>query len=504
MGRICSLILATLMLIAASPAVTAQTTPATPVATAPMFPVELRVMTLNVWLGGVQVNVGTIVETIEAARADVVGLQEAEGHTRAIADALGWPYADERLQVISRFPLIDPPGADGLYTFVEVRPGQVFAIANVHLPASPSGSEAVVAGASPEEVMAIELATRLPGLETHLARLPALVAEGIPVLLVGDFNTPSHLDARCCATAASGPVDFPLAWPVGVAAAEAGFVDSFRVAHPDALARPGLTWTPGYPHPFIAADVPSDRIDWILVAGEVETLASEVVGEADNPDVDIAVMPYPSDHRGVVSEVRLVPGTPPFLVAVHRRVVAPGEPVIVHYHAPGETGDRIALLPAGGDVATDVLMSLPPQEALQDGAVMFGTETLAPGPYEAALIGAGGRELARIPVLIRVADTRPIVTPAQPVFALGEPIAVAWDDAPGLKWDWIGIYAAGDSDLYNYLGFLYTKAEFSGTVTFTEQEFGGELPPGDYEARLMRDDGYVLLASAPFSVAADE
>ena len=130
------------------------------------------------------------------ADADVVGLQEAEGHTRRIADALGWEYADERMQVISRYPLIDPPGADGLYTFIAPRPGQVIAIANVHLTSNPYGPDAVLAGSTPEDIQAIEEETRLPGLEAHLARLPALVTAGIPVFLTGDFNSPSHLDGQ--------------------------------------------------------------------------------------------------------------------------------------------------------------------------------------------------------------------------------------------------------------------------------------------------------------------
>ncbi|MFN8589842.1 MAG: hypothetical protein U0031_00180 [Thermomicrobiales bacterium] len=32
-------------------------------------------------------------------------LQEAKGYTRLIAGMLGWPYADERMQVIAHSPL---------------------------------------------------------------------------------------------------------------------------------------------------------------------------------------------------------------------------------------------------------------------------------------------------------------------------------------------------------------------------------------------------------------
>lgn len=473
---------------------------ATPVAVETPKPIALRVMTFNVWLGGVQVDFAQIVAAIQAADADVVGLQEAEGHTRQIAAALGWAYADERMQVISRYPLVDPPGANGLYTFIAPRPGQAIAIANVHLTSDPYGPDAVLAGSTPEEVQTIEEETRLPGLEAQLTRLPELIAAGISVFFTGDFNTPSHLDGQCCTRRTGGAIDSPLVWPVGKALADVGFVDSFRTAHPDATARPGLTWTPGYPHPFVAAEVPNDRIDWVLAAGEVEVLASEVVGEAGNSDVDIAVMPYPSDHRGVVSTFRVMPGESPLLVAVSQRAFDLGDEIVVRYHAPGDEGDRVVLVAAGGDAAADAIMSLPPREALQDGVVVFGSGTLAPGGYEAVLLGADDGELARIPFQVRVPGAAPTVTPDKPVYTAGAPIAIRWENAPGNKWDWIGVYAAGDPDLYNYLGFLYTDAALAGTVTFDETAFGAALPPGDYVARLMRDDGYVMLAQAPFTV----
>jgi endonuclease/exonuclease/phosphatase family metal-dependent hydrolase len=477
---------------------------ANPQAAALAEPIELRVMTFNVWVGGgVQVDLAKVVEAIEVSGADVVGLQEAEGHPRLIAEALGWLYVDERMQVISRYPLIDPPGANGLYTFVEVRPGQVLAIANVHLPSDPYGPEAVRDGATPEEVLALERETRLPLFAPVLERLPELVDAGIPAVITGDFNTPSPLDWTAETAASRDQVRFPLAWPVGVAALEAGIRDTFREAHPDPVARAGLTWTPGYPHPTLRPGETLDRIDWVLAAGNIEVLASEVVGEEGNPDVDLAVTPWPSDHRGVVSTLRITPGEPPLLVAVNRRVVAPGEEIIVRYHAPGEEGDRVSLVPTGGDAVTDALMSLPSQESFVDGAVVFGTGTLAPGAYEAVLTGADGGELARIPFRVQEPAAKPTLTVDEPSIAAGEPITVNWDNAPGNKWDWVGIYAASDPDLYNYLGFLYTEAEIAGSVVFDEAALGGALEPGDYEARLMRDDGYVVLATAPFTVLED-
>ena len=96
-------------------------------------------MSFNIWLGGDVVDFGGVVRAIHAADADIVGLQEAEGNTGRIAKALGWPYWSDRLHVVSRYPLIDPPGAAGQYVLAQVKPGQVFALANEHLPSDPYG-----------------------------------------------------------------------------------------------------------------------------------------------------------------------------------------------------------------------------------------------------------------------------------------------------------------------------------------------------------------------------
>ena len=52
-------------------------------------PTEIDVMTFNIWLGGGLVDFSKVVEAIERSGADVVGLQEAAGHTDEIAARLG-------------------------------------------------------------------------------------------------------------------------------------------------------------------------------------------------------------------------------------------------------------------------------------------------------------------------------------------------------------------------------------------------------------------------------
>ncbi|MBC7872100.1 MAG: endonuclease/exonuclease/phosphatase family protein, partial [Chitinophagaceae bacterium] len=235
-------------------------------------PFELRVMTFNVWLGGELVDFGKVVEAIQAANADVVGLQEVEGNARRLADALGWQHVSERMQIISRFPLIDPPAGNGVYIYIQINPGQVVAMANVHLPSSPYGPDMVRDGSTLEEILENERVTRLSQLEPQLSVLPELAEAGFPVFLTGDFNTPSHLDWTEAMVSVRDQIKFPVEWPVTVTLEEAGFVDTYRAIYPDPAVRIGMTWTPGYPVPRLRENEVVDRIDMVHVLGDVEVL----------------------------------------------------------------------------------------------------------------------------------------------------------------------------------------------------------------------------------------
>jgi len=133
-------------------------------------------------------------------------------------------------------------------------------------------------------------------------------------------------------------------------------------------------------------------------------------------------------------------------------------------------------------------------------AAPFGTARLAPGEYLAAVSDANGKRLASVSFWVTDPNAKPGVAVAQASVKSGDPVEVSWSNAPGNKFDWIGIYDAADPDLYNYLGYLYTNATIAGSTTFKTEDFGDALPPGDYEARLMRDDAYVELAIAKFTV----
>src|SRR3954453_19196397 len=165
----------------------------------------LRIMTFNLWRGGIQVDFGQIAAAIRAANPDVVGLQEPEGNTRRLADLLGWPFADEGLHLISRYPIYRMmlPGADldiqqfgvRAVALIERVPGAVIAVVNVHLASSPYGPAERAAGRNEAEIVAIEEQARLFELHGPMDALKWLSRRhGIPGFLVGDFNVPSHLD----------------------------------------------------------------------------------------------------------------------------------------------------------------------------------------------------------------------------------------------------------------------------------------------------------------------
>jgi endonuclease/exonuclease/phosphatase family metal-dependent hydrolase len=484
----------------------------------------LRVMSFNIFYGGDEFDLSTddwctepagcqetfaqVLAAIRESGADVVGLQEPTANTRRVAQELGWHF-NGRTHVISRFPIVDPPGADGDYVFVEPEPGRVVAVANTHLPSSPYGPYRIRDGMSLERVIALEERLRVPALSEQLGALEEVAARGIPVFLTGDFNSPSHLDWTEAAADAREEVPFPVEWPVSKALADARFGDSYRRIHPDSVVRRGFTWTPGGPES-VRREV-HDRIDWVLSAGSARPTASRVVGEAGNESVDLEIDPWPSDHRGVVSTFDVTPAPIPLLVAVESRNVEQPDPLEVRFHGAGEEGERVAVVRPGGSFEA-ALASQGTEEA--DETLSLTTEPLAPGEYEAALVDPGGSVVARSEFWLYEPGSEPTVSTSKRRYDRGEPIDVSWTKAPGMKFDWVSIFkarnkpgppqencSAGVCGNGTYLLYEYTGARIAGSTTFSADSEVGyatwPLRPGRYEVRLLLDDGYRSVATSP-------
>jgi endonuclease/exonuclease/phosphatase family metal-dependent hydrolase len=488
--------------------------------------ITLRVATFNLFYGGDEMVLATKdwctdpagcqetfdagIDAIKQSKADIVGLQEATGNTRKVAEALGWNY-NERTQIVSRFPIIDPGGADGLYVFVQPTPTSVVAVSNTHLPSSPYGPYRAQAGYTEDQVLHLEERLRLPAIQPQLEGLPPLAEAGIPVFLTGDFNSPSYLDWTEAADASRDDMPYPVEWPVSKALADAGFKDSFRVVNPDPVARPGFTWTPGGPES-VKREV-HDRIDWVLSAGPARAIDSSVVGEAGNSNVDISIPIWPSDHRSVVSTFKVQAAPTPEFVSVASRGMEQGQELTARYHT-SKAGEALVVRPVEGGEA---VAETDPSESASDGVLAASTDGLKPGEYAVELVDRNNEQvIATTSLFLYPPGTEASITTAKDVYRVGEPIEVSWKDAPGMKWDWMSAFPAGSGlgnprgmdcaigycGNGNYSVYEYTHAAIEGSTTLSDSSAGGwPLKPGTYDVRLLVDDGYTRAAvSQPFEI----
>lgn len=290
---------------------------------------EVRVMSFNIYGGGANDGkpIDETVAVIRAAGADIIGIQEtrlegevceadncpAEGPSVAasIAAALGYFHYDQTAEnpalwanaVISRFP-IGPASPNDLGVPVDVN-GSIVWIFNIHLddePYQPYQAVGIEYGPAPFTTDPVELAdwanqTRGPAMDLLFADLAA--AGDAVVVVTGDFNEPSVRDWTAPVVAA-GQQPVEVDWPTTLRLVDAGFVDAYREVHADPVAKPAYTWTPLWS----TEDDPEDkhdRIDFVFVRG-AEVTDAAIVGE-DGPRSDLAVMPWPSDHRAVVATI---------------------------------------------------------------------------------------------------------------------------------------------------------------------------------------------------------
>jgi endonuclease/exonuclease/phosphatase family metal-dependent hydrolase len=481
----------------------------------PAGAMELKVMSFNIWYGGEQVSFAKVVEAIEAADADIVGVQETDGNLARLAAETGLPYYDIRRNIISRYPIFDPalgerqaegpgpysmPSLDvgAVHTLVMVAPGKVVAVANTHLTSDPYGPDVIKDGGDLAAALEVEQSTRLPEAQLLADGLGPVIASGMPMFLTGDFNTPSHLDWTEAVVGKRDYVQFVVDWPVSTLLADIGFSDSFRAANPDPVKSPGLTWSPGSPAPINRPSESLDRIDWVLAANATVT-ASTVVGETGGPDVGVGVAPWPSDHRAVLSTFEVEPIDAPAMIAVEpARVSIDGE-FRIRAFMPGWGNWSGYIVPRGGDAATEAITGIADVPLNDRPTVKLAGRTLMPGAYDAVLLDADGAEQAR--TQFHAVDPNKPVTVAtdKPSYTLGEPIVASWTGTQGERFEWLGVYEKDDPNVYNYWAYTYTAGHVDGS-TVLGPDLIGELPAGDYEIRLQRDDHYVSEAEVEFTI----
>jgi hypothetical protein len=184
-------------------------------------------------------------------------------------------------------------------------PTQQAYLFDVHLAPYPSQPYDIRDGSLPTEadVIAAAQLARGASIASVLDGMTVPLASGAPVFLTGDFNEPSHLDWTQEAADAGLHFGRKVAWPASTAVVNKGLTDSYRELRPDEVTQPGYTWTPGSPAPTVDPNEVHDRIDFVYYAGvNVAATQTQVIGYTTSDGItDIAVQPYPSDHRAVVT-----------------------------------------------------------------------------------------------------------------------------------------------------------------------------------------------------------
>ena len=291
-------------------------------------PMRLEVLVDNVEYGG---DAGTDA-VIDAIDADVVGVLESYNRLPEIAANTGYPYYDVSLQLLSKYPIHEPSGAEGRYALIEVRPGEVVAFFNIHLDYVKYGPKLLRNGQPVKDVLASEDEVRTSALDEPLRLMDGLIAQGYPVIFTGDHNEPSSLDWTEATVAARTDVPEAVQWPVSEAILGLGFHDTYREVHPDPVEDPGITH-----------EIVDDRIDYVYAAGPIDTLDSQLVGEEGGPGVEIGFQPWTSDHRAVLSTFEVTPVPMPVMVSVSEALLTQGDPLTVAYRSSGSErhrGDR--------------------------------------------------------------------------------------------------------------------------------------------------------------------
>ncbi|WP_337175974.1 endonuclease/exonuclease/phosphatase family protein [Paludisphaera sp.] len=267
-------------------------------------PRGVRVMTWNIWRGGDRAmddadpaaklaKQRRVAQVIRDSGADVVAMVETYGGGEAIAGELGFHFRPRgtNVSILSRWPI----GRDlSVYkpfhcvgAVIEPPDAPPFALYSVWIHyvddvwTDPRSRD----GRSPGQLVADDGPSRLDEVRAILAGAEEK-ANGLPLIVAGDFNSNSHLDYTEAARDQHGMV---VPWPVTREIEAAGYVDAYRACNPTVDRARDRTWSPRFPEQI------QDRIDFIFSKGDALRPASAV-------RLDEAEGVWPSDHAAVVAD----------------------------------------------------------------------------------------------------------------------------------------------------------------------------------------------------------
>lgn len=270
---------------------------------------KFKVQTFNLWFGGARVTDGRtkIADVLRRFPADVVALQETLYELgREATQQLNLFHVQEGFDTALASPFeLEIVRTDldlnATAAWVEVDDSRIL-MWSVHLHHMDYGPYGALVELPHEQVLSAEFELRrLEQIKLILTKTEEILgASDCPVVIAGDFNSPSSIDWRLRDDRPS------VRWPSVDAMHDAGFVDAFREVFPDPVAAPGDSWSQIEP-----LDLePRDRIDFIFARG-LTPVSARMIGGAPGELADESFVStggtnklipdhvendYPSDH----------------------------------------------------------------------------------------------------------------------------------------------------------------------------------------------------------------
>ena len=259
---------------------------------------RLSVLSFN-RLNGTSFNsVSKVIETIDP---DIIGLQESFDVGVEIADRFNYCfYGNEETStaILSRYSI---EVISDWQFIIHLNDTDYINFFNIHLPAYPYQPYDIRDTLITTASQAIHQAEQTRGFYVNqLIESVNSVDNNMPIVVVGDFNEPSHLD---WVDGAENPIQFQfnndlspfvVDWPTSNKMFDAGLVDVYRQLFSNPIEYPGYTWTP-----FYNVNEVHDRIDFIYHDNQMNIESVSLIGP-DNLS-DVLILDYESDHRAVFS-----------------------------------------------------------------------------------------------------------------------------------------------------------------------------------------------------------
>ncbi|MAZ58247.1 MAG: hypothetical protein CMP56_02395 [Flavobacteriales bacterium] len=259
---------------------------------------KLSVLSFN-RLNGTSINsVSNIIETISP---DVIGLQESFDVGVEIADRFNYCFyghEETSTAILSKYSI---EVINDSQCKIYLNETDYINFFNIHFPAYPYQPYDIRDTLITTAAQAIHQAEQTRGLYIdQLLESINSIDNNMPIVVVGDFNEPSHLDwvygaenpTRFQFNNDSSP--FIVDWPASNKMLDVGLVDVYRQLFPNPLDYPGYTWTPYY-----NVNEVHDRIDFIYHDNQMNVESFSLIGP-DNLS-DILILNYESDHRAIFS-----------------------------------------------------------------------------------------------------------------------------------------------------------------------------------------------------------